>query len=221
MFNRDNFLFISLIISRAYMRNLGLIRYHTSNTMLYFRGIIHVCTFLLALLTSLSFGLPTPGDDPSPARLESSSLKLRGAVQSKAGYLQPTSRSLSPRDWKIDYLDEGWALYFSAYQHYLKSDNAIATLAAFFDTVAERAASSWIHQAPLKSFSVEFGDFILEFKSNLVEIPWKFVAIFAQRMRASVQNGFTGCFEAILEHLVSGGTIYVKLRIFGNAAAAA
>lgn len=112
----------------------------------------------------------------------------------------------------IEYFDEGWALYFTNYQGYLKIETAAATLENFFVSVADQAAGPWLQREPLKAFSIQFGELILDFKCEAVEIPWKLVAVVAQKIANSVQTGFAGAFEAMLNHVASGGMIYIKLR---------
>ena len=94
----------------------------------------------------------------------------------------------------------------------MRIENAAATLQAFFSSVAEMAAGQWIHQSPLKEFTIRLGELILDFKCDIVEIPWNFVQLFAERMEKSVLSGFAGAFDAILEHVLSGGTVWVRLR---------
>ena len=94
----------------------------------------------------------------------------------------------------------------------MRIDNAAATLQAFFNSVAEMAAGPWMYQSPMKEFTIRLGELILDFKCDVTEIPWNFVQLFAERMANSVLSGFAGAFVAILEHVDSGGIVWVKLR---------
>ena len=186
-------------------------------TMLCLRDLLRLSTLVSVFLVSLCAGAPAPRNNRPeaqrlPARHESSSLDLRRAIQTTSQFPSSTARSLQSRVWKLDYLDEGWALYFSTYEQYVSIENAATTLQTFFNSVAEYAAGQWLHQSPLKEFSIQFGDLILDFKCDIVEIPWNFVQLFAERMVKVVLTGFAGAFEAILEHVISGGTVWVRLR---------
>ena len=193
--------------------------------MLCLRNVIHLGTLVFAILVIYSTASPTSLKtgrkiELSPARRDSNAFDPRRTTL-RIPNPSHTTRDLQRRTWKIDYLDEGWALYFSTYEQYLRINNAAAVLEDFFMTIANKAAGPWHHETPLKEFTIYFGELALDFKCDVIAIPWGFVAMFAERMANSVQTGFTGAFEAILEHLVSGGMVYVKLRTTAGAAPAA
>ena len=185
--------------------------------MLCFRDFLSLSTLVSLILVSFCVGAPAPRNNSPegrklPARQEPSSLDLRRAIQTTSQFPRYPTRSLQTRMWKLDYLDEGWALYFNTYEQYVSIENAATTLQTFFNSVAEYAAGQWMHQSPMKEFSIQFGELILDFRCDISAIPWNFVQLFAERMAKSVLSGFAGAFEAILEHVISGGTVWVKLR---------
>ncbi|CAF9924615.1 MAG: hypothetical protein HETSPECPRED_005621 [Heterodermia speciosa] len=185
--------------------------------MLCLRDFVRLITLVSVILVSFCAGAPAPRNNSPegrtlPARQDSSNLSLRRASQTTSQLSSHPARSLQSRVWKLDYLDEGWALYFSTYEQFVKIENAATTLQTFFDSVAEYAASQWINQPPLKELSIQFGELILDFKCDVTEIPWNFVQMFAERMKRSVLSGFAAAFEAVLEHVLSGGTVWVRLR---------
>ena len=185
--------------------------------MLWLRDFVRISTLVSVLLVSFCAGAPASRKSSLEVqtltvRQESSSLELRRAIQATSQSPDYLARSLRARVWKLDYLDEGYALYFSTYEQFVSIENAAATLRAFFNTVAEYAAGEWIHQSPMKEFQIELGELILSFECNFTEIPWAFVQNFAERMANSVRSGFAGSFDAILENVVTGGTILVRLR---------
>ena len=132
-----------------------------------------------------------------------------------------TSKHLRRSDWKLEFLDEGWALYYSNYQHYLRIENAAQALEEFFSTIADMASGPWLHEAPRKELTISVGQLALELKCDFQEIAWDFVAMIAEKMAQKVQNGFTSAFEAYLQHLVSGFMVSVKLKTLKDAAPAA
>ena len=185
--------------------------------MLWLGDFVRISTVVSVVLVSFCAAAPAPRNNSPevqtlPARQESSRLELRRTIQATSQSPSYPARSLQSRVWKLDYLDEGWALYFSTYEHFVSIENAAVTLQTFFNSVAEYAASQWIHQSPLKEFSIHLGELVLDFKCDLTEIPWNFVQMFAERMVKSVLSGFAGAFEAILEHVLSGGTVWIRLR---------
>lgn len=91
-------------------------------------------------------------------------------------------------------------------------EDASATLEKFFWSIFHMATGPWLHSEPQKHFTVDFGRLALDFKCDLNPVPWQFVAIFAHSMLNRVRAGFVGAFEVILENLLGGGIIFVKLR---------
>lgn len=185
--------------------------------MLHLRDVVRLSALFLAILGSLSTAIPTSRNDNAraialPTRIEANGPRLHREVRSTLELPGYTTESLETRDWKIEYFDEGWALYFSAYQGFLKIENAAATLENFFVNIADQAAGVWLQQEPLKAFSIQFGELILDFKCEVAEIPWRLVALVAERIAGSVRTGFAGAFEAILNHVATGGMVYIKLR---------
>ena len=202
---------------RSNLDNLTLRIRQSFRAMLCLRDFLRLSTLVSIIFVSFCAGAPTPRNNSPegrklPARQESSSLDLRRAIRTTSQFPRSTTRSLQTRAWKLDYLDEGWALYFNTYEQYVSIENAATTLQTFFNSVAEYAAGQWIHQSPMKEFSIQLGELILDFRCDLAAIPWNFVQLFAERMAQSVLTGFAGAFEAILEHVISGGTVWVKLR---------
>lgn len=178
---------------------------------------VRLSALFFAILGSFSTAIPTSrNDNPRaitlPTRVEVHGPRLHREARSTLELPRYTTKSLETRDWKIEYFDEGWALYFSAYQGYLKIENAAATLENFFVNIADQAAGVWLQTEPLKAFSIQFGELILDFKCESVEIPWKLVSIVAERIAGNVRSGFAGAFEAILNHVATGGMVYIKLR---------
>ena len=174
----------------------------------------------LALYSTFSIAVPTRARSPHAGHKFELSPFERSLADPMPHHLATilfssphrTTRSLQRRTWRIDYLDEGFALYFNTYQQYLNIQNSAAALDVFYSSIRDSAAGQWLQQSPMKDFSIELGDLILEFHSNAAAVPWSFIEAFAERMVNSVRSGFTGAFEAYLEHMVSGGVIYVKLR---------
>ena len=193
---------------------------------LYFPNVMYLGIFILALFVILSIASPTPFQsggqtDLSPARRGLGHSAPPRPTHSISDPRSHTARHLRKRDWKIDYLDEGWALYYSNYQYYLRIDNAAQALEEFFATVADMASGPWLHKAPRKELTITIGQLALEMKSDFEEIAWDFVAMIAHKMAQMVQNGFTSAFEAFLQHLVSGYMVSVKLRTVRDSAPAA
>ena len=193
---------------------------------LYFTNVVYLGNLVFALSVALSIASPTSFQsghrtDLSPARRGLSPSAPPRPIHSISATRSLTTRHIRQRDWKIDYLDEGWALYYSNYQHYLRIENAAQALEEFFATVADMASGPWLHEEPRKEFTISIGQLALEMKSDYEEIAWDFVAMIAQKMAQKVQNGFTSAFEAYLQHLVSGYMISVRLRTLRDAAPAA
>lgn len=185
--------------------------------MLHLREVVRLSALLFAILGSHSTAIPASrNNDPRaitlPTRIEPDGPRLLREVRSTRELPRSTTKSLEPRDWKIEYFDEGWALYFSAYQGFLKIENAAASLENFFVNIADHAAGDWHRTEPLKAFSVKFGELILDFKCEVAEIPWNLVSRVAERIADNVRNGFAGAFEGILSHLTTGGAVYIKMR---------
>ena len=170
----------------------------------------YLSTLVLILLSAYSTAAPTLSqsgrhDELSPATRDLSPIKY---THPNLPSLRRTTRDLHRRVWKIDYLDEGWALYFSVYDHFLSIENAAATLESFYSAIAEMATGPWMKEALRKELTITWGQLALDFKCDTMDIPWEFVAMVAQRMENCVRTGFKGAFEAYLEHLISGGMVY-------------
>ena len=140
----------------------------------------------------------------------------RGPIPYGSLQIAPTlSRRKAPslrRDWIIDYRNEGWELWFDVYQHFMSFSDAASVLGAFFNKVIDYCLDIWLKKVePLKAVSIELGQLVLEFRCETDAIPWRFIAVFAERMAISTAHGFAGLFEAILGHVVSGGVVFVKL----------
>ena len=118
-------------------------------------------------------------------------------------------------------MDEGWALYFSVYKHYLSTENAALALQTFYTKIGEYVQDDLAQTEPLKAFAIDVGQLSLEFVCEAIAIPWGFVAMFVDRMANSAATGFAGLFEAMLQHLMSGGIIYVRLKVRPDVAPAA
>ena len=117
--------------------------------MLHLRDVVRLSALFLAILGSLSTAIPTSRNDNAraialPTRIEANGPRLHREVRSTLELPGYTTESLETRDWKIEYFDEGWALYFSAYQGFLKIENAAATLENFFVNIADQAAGVWL-----------------------------------------------------------------------------
>ena len=115
------------------------------------------------------------------------------------------------RDWIIDYRNEGWELWFDVYHQFMGVSDAASVLGAFFTRVKDHCLELWLTEDPLKAVSIEIGQLVLQLRCETEAIPWRFIALFAERMAISTGHGFAGFFDAILGHVVSGGVVYVKL----------
>ena len=113
------------------------------------------------------------------------------------------------------------ALWFSVYEPYLRIENAASALHGFFTSLTYYALRIWIAKEPLKAFSVQIGALAIDFRCEVIPIPWQTVASFAQTMADRATSGFVGAWEAMLQDVVSGVVVYVKLRTLLNAATAA
>ena len=194
--------------------------------MIYLRNILRLGTIALTLLVIYSTASPTSPQNGgnlelSPARRNPSRSELRRAVPRTSRSSSRTTRDLQRRDWMISYFDDGWKIYFSTYQAFLTIVDAGAALKEFFWAVIDMSTGPWLHEEPLKDFSITLGRLALDFKTDAIAIPWQSVAGFAQTMLYSVQAGFIGAFDVMLENTITNTIIYVKLRTLSNVAPAA
>lgn len=82
-------------------------------------------------------------------------------------------------------------------------------------------ASGELASLPISTLTASHGNIYVDFvASEGYNIPWGFIAEFAEKMLVVTERGFTGGFDGEYTHLASGAVIKVALRVAMVAAAA-
>lgn len=90
---------------------------------------------------------------------------------------------------------------------------AAQTLEAFYQAIAAKAHSSWLYTPETHEFIVTQGRIQLSFICSSAEIPWDFVAAYAQMMADNVAQGWVDIYDSVWMNPARTIGINVGLRL--------
>ena len=111
-------------------------------------------------------------------------------------------------------------LTLNVFASFLPLHTASSALIQLYTNLISDAASE-VASIPISSLTASRGSIYVDFvASEGYNIPWGFVAEFAEKMLVVTERGFAGEFDGEYTHLASGAVIKVALRVAMAAAAA-
>ena len=117
-------------------------------------------------------------------------------------------------EWLAD-LGSGWAGYIQTWDSFIPRQIAASVLTQFYAMILDKAVTTSLDE-PTLFRAFEWDNIRLEFSSDVRKIPWEFVAVFATKMAAVTQRGFTGQFNAVYVHMATEHSIRISLMVLEN-----
>ena len=90
---------------------------------------------------------------------------------------------------------------------------AAQTLEAFYGSIAAQVHSEWLNTPETHEFIISQGRFQLSFICSRADVPWNFVAAFAQFMADNVSRGWVEVYDSVWENPARTIGIHVALRL--------
>ena len=90
---------------------------------------------------------------------------------------------------------------------------AANTLQSFYYAIAAQAHSSWLYKPETDAFTITEGQIQLSFICDSADVPWDFVAAFAQMMAENVAQGWVDIYDSVWMNPARTIGIYVSLRL--------
>lgn len=90
---------------------------------------------------------------------------------------------------------------------------AANTLQSFYYAIAAQAHSSWLYTPETHAFTITEGQIQLSFVCDSADVPWDFVAAFAQMMAENVAQGWVDIYDSVWMNPARTIGIYVALRL--------
>ena len=90
---------------------------------------------------------------------------------------------------------------------------AAQTLEAFYESIAAQVHLQWLNTPETHEFFITQGRFQLSFICSRADVPWNFVAAFAQLMADNVSKGWVDVYDSIWENPARTIGIHVALRL--------
>ena len=90
---------------------------------------------------------------------------------------------------------------------------AAQTLEAFYQSIAAQVHGQWLNTPEIHEFIITKGQFELSFVCSRADVPWNFVAAFAQTMADNVSKGWVDVYDSTWENPARTIGIHVALRL--------
>lgn len=90
---------------------------------------------------------------------------------------------------------------------------AAQTLQGFYYAIAAQAHSSWLYTPETHEFTITQGRIQLSFICDSADVPWDFVAAFAQMMAENVSLGWVDIYDSVWMNPARTIGIHVALRL--------